>query len=189
MISADSIPPLLTSIANTQWVSSPSTRHAAVLVPLILSAGNAQLLFTQRSENLADHAGQISFPGGERESEKETPIETAMREAYEEIGLPAEAIRLLGSLDPIRTNTGFAVIPVVGGIDWPFPVRLESTEVDSIFPIPLSWFFGSGKIMWEDGCPTASSLHFPAHEGHKVWGATAMIVLDLVQRLFPKEKK
>jgi 8-oxo-dGTP pyrophosphatase MutT (NUDIX family) len=189
MISIDLIRPRLRPISETRWDSSPAARQASVLVPLILQPDAEQLLFTQRSGNLSDHPGQIAFPGGARDAQDSSPADTALRETEEEIGVHAQSIRLVGSLDPIRTSSGFSVTPIVGVMIWPVPLQLDSIEVDSVFTIPLAWFNGTGKMMLQDGCPTSYSLHFPAHAGHEVWGATAMITLDLINRIFPRENK
>jgi 8-oxo-dGTP pyrophosphatase MutT (NUDIX family) len=189
MISRESLIPLLTPISANRWASSAIvSRQAAVLVPLILQESTDQILFTQRSRNLAEHPGQISFPGGGRETIDSSPAETALRESNEEIGLRTEHIQVLGSLDPIRTSSGFDVVPVVGVIAWPVELRLDMVEVDSVFTIPLQWFVGSSQLKLEDGCPTSYAIHFPAYEGHEVWGATAMITMDLIRRLYPDKK-
>jgi 8-oxo-dGTP pyrophosphatase MutT (NUDIX family) len=183
MISAESIAQLLTPLSSTRWPESSTGRQAAVLVPLILEKGGGLILYTQRSKHLAEHAGQIAFPGGVREAQDASPAATALRETFEEIGIRPETIQLLGSLAPIRTSTGYSLVPLAGLIPWPVELRLDPSEVDSTFAIPWSWFFGSGKLVAHDGCPTSISLHYPVYEGHEVWGATAMITMDLVEKL------
>jgi hypothetical protein len=95
---------------------APATPHrpAAVLVPVIDRPEGPTLLFTKRAAHLRDHSGQVAFPGGKVDPEDTTPIDTALREAWEEIGLESDAVRPLGYLDPYLSGTGFLVMPVVG---------------------------------------------------------------------------
>jgi 8-oxo-dGTP pyrophosphatase MutT (NUDIX family) len=189
MITPEVIRKLLAPLPAAAWAHPPSGKLAAVLVPLILEEEPGRILFTKRSENLATHAGQIAFPGGAYEAQDRSPIDTALRETCEEIGLQPGQIELLGCLDVIRTSSGYDVTPVVGHIPWPVMLRLETAEVDATFTIPWTWFVTNGKLQMQDGCPTSYSLHYPAFEGHEVWGATAMITMDLVTRLAQGEKK
>jgi 8-oxo-dGTP pyrophosphatase MutT (NUDIX family) len=183
MISVTEIRKQVLPLPAPDWPSSPTGKIAAVLVPLILTEEPGSILFTQRSRQLARHAGQVAFPGGERESQDASPSDTALRETWEEVGIPPNQVDLLGRLEPIRTSSGYLVTPIVGRIPWPIALRLATDEVEATFTIPWTWFIATSKLRMEDGCPTSFALRYPAYEGHEVWGATAMITLDLVTRL------
>ena len=105
------------------------------------------MFFTRRSEHLADHSGQIAFPGGRAEAGNSGPLQTALREACEEIGLPPGAVHPLGILEPVDTSSGFRVWPVVGVLRLPVEPRPSSPEVAEAFWIPLDWLAAEGR--WE----------------------------------------
>ncbi|MGH8751397.1 MAG: NUDIX hydrolase, partial [Burkholderiales bacterium] len=113
---------------------------AAVLVPLIARGAGVNVLFTQRTAHLADHAGQISFPGGRVEAGDMNLRDTALREAQEEIGLPRESVVMLGELPDYYIPTGFRITPVVGWVEAPFEIKLDSFEVAETFEAPLAFF-------------------------------------------------
>src|SRR5512137_1302809 len=112
---------------------------AAVLIPLVRWMDEWQLVFTRRTETVEQHKGQVSFPGGGCDALESTPEATALREAWEEIGLQPGDVRLLGRLTDLITITGYRVTPVVGVIPWPYQLRLEPAEVGRVFTIPLLW--------------------------------------------------
>lgn len=167
-------------------------RNAAVLVPLIAASDGWQVLFTRRTDAVADHKGQVSFPGGAVEAEDLGPAETATREAWEEIGLPRGKTRICGYLDNMLTISGFLVTPVIGVIPWPFEMRLSENEVSRAFTIPLDWLADEKNYRYEfydDEDPSMSRnvIYYELFDGELVWGLTAMIVLDLVQHLMQAE--
>ncbi|MCB1795387.1 MAG: CoA pyrophosphatase, partial [Candidatus Competibacteraceae bacterium] len=103
---------------------------AAVLVPLVDRPEGLTVLLTQRTAHLEHHAGQISFPGGRAEEHDRSPVETALREAEEEIGLHRRSVReIAGFLDLYQTVTGFLVTPVVGFVEPPLDLTLDAFEV------------------------------------------------------------
>lgn len=104
-------------------------RAAAVLVPVVMRETEPTVLLTRRTDHLHHHPGQVSFPGGRVEEHDQSPIETALRETEEEIGLHREHVELLGSLPQYKTGTGFDVTPVVGLVTPPFDLRLDAFEV------------------------------------------------------------
>ncbi len=110
-----------------------------MLVPLLMEGSIWKILFTLRSDRLADHAGQIAFPGGRTEPGDTGPLQTALREACEEIGIRSEEVRPLGILDPVDTRTGFRIWPVVGILPWPLPLTISLPEVREVFLVPLEW--------------------------------------------------
>ena len=118
---------------------------AAVLVPLVLHESGPTVLLTRRSENLHDHPGQISFPGGRSEAQDESAIATALRESFEEIGLAAGLVEVLGHLPDYHTGTGFRVTPVVGLIQPPIDLRLDAFEVQEAFEVPLQFLMSAAN--------------------------------------------
>ena len=110
--------------------ADPSFRCAAVLVPLLEKAGEWHVLVTQRTNEVQHHRGQISFPGGACDTDDASLQATALRETYEEIGVPPAAVEVLGLLDDMWTSSRFAITPVVGVIPYPFAFRLNPAEVE-----------------------------------------------------------
>ena len=112
---------------------------ASVLVPLVQRADGLHVLLTRRSEHLRDHAGQISFPGGRVEQDDADAVATALREAEEEVGLPRDAVDVIGQLPHYTTVTRYVVTPVVALVRPPFDLRLDAFEVAEAFEVPLSF--------------------------------------------------
>jgi 8-oxo-dGTP pyrophosphatase MutT (NUDIX family) len=159
-------------------------RAAAVLVPIVPRAGAAQVILTRRTERLRHHAGQISFPGGRLEEDDLSPLEAALREMWEEVGIEAAAVDPLGYLDPFATITGFRVTPVVGLVQPPRTLRLDPNEVAEAFEVPLQFLLEPGN------CATRAReyrgrlrrYHVYHWQQHEIWGATASILYNLAQR-------
>jgi len=158
---------------------------SAVLVPLYEdAAGELHAVFTQRRDDLSRHAGEISFPGGRRDDGEEL-LDTALREAHEEIGLPPEQVQVAGALEPTPTFvTNYAIYPFVGVIsepeaDW----VLSRAEVAEVLQLPVRALRdGAGeRRLVRKGIP----FRTPTFEvgPHLIWGATARIVVDLLKRL------
>src|ERR687888_50588 len=112
---------------------------AAVLVPIIAHPEGLTVLFTRRTTQLKAHSGQVSFPGGRAEPGDASPQHTALREAQEEIGLPARRVEVLGQLPEYHTRTGFRVTPVIGLIEPPLELVPDAREVDEVFEVPLAF--------------------------------------------------
>jgi 8-oxo-dGTP pyrophosphatase MutT (NUDIX family) len=149
--------------------------EAAVLVPLIARAGAVQVLLTQRTAHLSDHAGQISFPGGRVEPEDASREDTALRETEEEIGLARNRVRLLGRLPHYDIPSGFRITPVVGWIEAPFELTLDAFEVAAVFEAPLTHFLDASRYQRRDYRFRGRHRHYMAipFEGRYIWGATA----------------
>ena len=157
---------------------------AAVLVPVVVRSVGLSMLLTRRTDHLHDHAGQVSFPGGRAEP-GETPEETALREAEEEIGLTADRLELLGRLPEYCTATGFSITPVVALVRPPFELVLDSFEVADAFEPPLSFLLDPANHKRHEihykGC-LRQYWSMPWH-GYHIWGATAGIIVCLHRRL------
>lgn len=159
-------------------------REAAVLMPLAMRESGLTVLLTQRADNLSNHAGQVSFPGGSREPADPTPIAAALREAHEEVHLDPARVEVLGALPDYLTGTGFRVTPVVGLVHEPFNVYADTLEVAEIFEVPLSFLMNPVHhevrvFRWEGGERRFFAMPYPAEgdagtgRSHFIWGATA----------------
>jgi 8-oxo-dGTP pyrophosphatase MutT (NUDIX family) len=162
----------------------PGRTDAAVLVPIYLQKGQLRLVFTKRRDDLRRHPGEISFPGGRREEHESDLSATALREAEEEIGLPASAVTIIGALQPTPTiATGYAVYPFVGLIestrDW-VPSAGEVAEVLELAVPALVAGYGRRRLL-RRGLPVRTDTYSVGD--HLIWGATARIVADLLDRL------
>lgn len=171
---------------------------AAVLVPLAQRAAfdgpdsngtHLAVLLTRRTDALRHHAGQVSFPGGRIDAGDAGPIDAALREAHEEIGLPPTHVQLLGYLDPLATVTGYRVLPVVARIPADFVPQPEPGEVAEVFEVPLQWLMAPenlARIAIEFGGRARHVLEFRRHDGNpgqRIWGVTASILFNLRERL------
>jgi 8-oxo-dGTP pyrophosphatase MutT (NUDIX family) len=159
---------------------------AAVLLPVIPHGqGGATLLFTRRTDSLARHSGQVSFPGGRSEADDLTPVETALRETFEETGIAPSFITVAGYLDRYLTGTGFDIQPVVGLLADGYVLLPDPREVAEIFEVPLSFLCDPANRRRESREVGGRHRTFYAftYQGHEIWGATAAIVVSLAQHL------
>jgi len=159
---------------------------AAVLVPLYLQGGELHVVFTKRREDLRRHAGEISFPGG-RYDEGEIDLRaTALREAEEEIGLPRDAVEIVGALQPTPTiATGYAVYPFVGVIARRRKWKLSPREVAEVLELPLSALLAgyARRRLVRRGLPIRTDTYLVGD--NLIWGATARMLGDLLDRIGP----
>ena len=158
--------------------------HAAVLVPLFNENGEYRLLFTKRTNTVENHKGQISFPGGAVDERDRTLEETALREAYEEIGLLKEDVDVLGRIDDMTTVvSNFIVHPFVGLIPYPYDFRINSEEVDRLIEVPFNVFL-SGDPRYKRSRAEVEGVTYPGpaylYHGDLIWGATARILGNLI---------
>jgi 8-oxo-dGTP pyrophosphatase MutT (NUDIX family) len=160
-------------------------RPAAVLVPVI-ERNEPSVLFTQRTAHLADHPGQISFPGGKIESSDESPAAAALREAEEEIALCRRFAEPLGYLDIHMTPFGHRIVPVVARVRLGFALRLNRDEADDAFEVPLGFLMTpqNHKRETRDWNGLSLSLYVMQFGDRNIWGATAGILRNLYERLY-----
>lgn len=160
-------------------------RHAAVLVPLIDHSDGMTVMLTKRTDDLPTHAGQISFPGGRIEPEDTDPVAAALRETYEEVGVPPDMVEVIGTLDDYVTRTGYLVTPVVGFIAPPFPVEPDPGEVDEVFEVPLEFVLDPANHQRHSRVYLGRERHFYVlpYEGRYIWGATAGMLVNLYEAL------
>jgi 8-oxo-dGTP pyrophosphatase MutT (NUDIX family) len=164
-------------------------RRAAVLVPVVPREGGVTVLFTERAAHLRDHAGQVAFPGGKIDAADPSPRAAALREAFEEIGLTADRVRVLGYLDPYLSGTGFLVTPVVGLVALPLALVLNPAEVAASFEVPLAHLLDPARHELHEREWRGRLRRYYAipYDGRVVWGVTAGIVRSLYERLAEEE--
>jgi 8-oxo-dGTP pyrophosphatase MutT (NUDIX family) len=158
---------------------------AAVLVPIINRAEGLQVLLTQRTSHLSDHAGQISFPGGRVEAEDASREDTALRETEEEIGLSRARITVVGRLPLYEIPSGFRITPVVGWVEPPFELALDPFEVACAFEAPLEHFADPARYQRREYRFRGRHRHYMAipYQGRYIWGATAGMLYSLARML------
>lgn len=160
--------------------------HAAsVLVPIVARAQGPTVLFTQRTAHLKNHSGQISFPGGRAEASDASPEATALRETWEEIGLAADRIEVLGRLADYHTRTGYRVTPVVGILLPPFELAPDGNEVADVFEVPLAFLLDQNNLQRHSREFDGEERQFFAipYEQRYIWGATAGMLVNLQRHL------
>lgn len=162
-----------------------SRRAAAVLVATIARADGPSILFTRRTEHLAQHAGQVSFPGGGIESADADSVAAALRETREEVGIDAALVQPFGYLDCFETISGYCVTPVVAQVDPGYRATPDPREVADVFEAPLAFFLDPAnrrqrRFDWRG--KTREVWEF-AYNDHIIWGATAAMLLSLVRRI------
>jgi 8-oxo-dGTP pyrophosphatase MutT (NUDIX family) len=175
---------LLLSPDEAAAMDAPGTKDAAVLVPLYGDPLTA--VFTERRADLRRHAGEISFPGGRQDEPDEDLRTTALREAEEEIGLPASAVTLHGALPPVGTFvTGYRIFPFVGTIEPGHVWQPAEAEVARVLEFTLADLMAGHEMkrLVRKGVPVKMPTY--TVDGHLVWGATARIVQSLLARLAP----
>ncbi len=182
---------LASALANYKYqpLSFPAGVRAAVLCPLFILEGEANLLLTKRSQQLKHHQGEVSFPGGAKESSDGSLLETCLRETEEEVGIKARDITIIGRLDEVDTDTGFLISPFLGLIPHPYSFRLSKQEVEHLITVPIAQFIEAGNqynFYYFNGQQIVPQIAY--HVSNQViWGATARIVAQLIT-LFRKNR-
>lgn len=161
-------------------------KNAAVLVPLVERDGGLTVMLTKRTDHLANHGGQISFPGGRRDEGDEDHIATALRETEEEVGIARSHISVVGELDDYIVGTGYLVRPVVGLVAPPFSLKPHDHEVAEIFEAPLDFVLDPANILLHARDVGGVKRHHFAIEwqGYYIWGATAGMLRNLSEVLW-----
>lgn len=160
-------------------------KPAAVLVPLVDHADGMTVLLTRRTEHLAHHAGQVSFPGGRSEEYDDNAVDTALRETEEEIGLARQHIEIAGFLDLYQTRTGFLVTPVVGFVKPGFELQPDPKEVADVFEVPLNFILDPDNHQRDSRMFKGERRHFYVipYQNYYIWGATAAMLVGFANKL------
>jgi len=163
---------------------------SAVLVPLYEDGGEYHILFTKRTEKVASHRGQVSFPGGtydERDGDLEV---TALRESFEEIGLMIQDVEILGELDDEVSMSNYVMSPFVADIPYPYEFKINEDEIDEIFGVPISTLLDRNNFREEEAQVLGGrsfARYFFQYRGHVIWGATARILKHFLDLVFEQE--
>lgn len=160
-------------------------RSAAVLIPVI-AREHPSVLLTLRSPHLPSHPGQIAFPGGKIDPEDAGPLDAALREAEEEVGLGREKVAPLGYLDAYLSRTGYRIVPVVGLVRPDFGLKLNPGEVDEAFEVPLDFLMSPSNHQRHsrEAEGLRRTFHAMTYEKRFIWGITAGILRNLYERVY-----
>jgi len=164
-------------------MAGATLRRASVLVPLVARPEGVTVLLTMRTDHLSSHAGQISFPGGRAEELDSSPIETALRETEEEVGLHRRHIEIIGVLPDYTTVSAYRVTPVVALVQPPFELQPDPGEVAEAFEVPLSFLMDGLNhqrrvVELPKGAGRRAFYTMP-YEQYFIWGATAAMLRNL----------
>ena len=159
-------------------------KRAAVLIPIV-ARSEPTVLFTRRTEHLPAHAGQVCFPGGRVQADDTSLAETALREMEEETGIARARVAVAGFLDPYETNSGYAVLPVVGFLDGDFVLAPNHHEVADVFEVPLAYILDpASRVRREiERQGVKRQIEAIEHGGHMIWGVTAAIIANFCEHL------
>jgi 8-oxo-dGTP pyrophosphatase MutT (NUDIX family) len=174
------VDPVMLKIAEVRPI-----RPAAVLVPIV-DHPEPTVLLTQRAQHLPDHAGQVSFPGGKIDKSDADPLASALREAYEEIGLDKAHVEPLGYLDLYMTTLGYRIVPVVARVKPGFTLKLNTSEVANTFEVPLAFLMDQANVQRHARDWKGVTRHYYAITfGERyIWGVTAGILRNLHERIY-----
>ncbi len=172
------------SSIKKQTITDAERVPSAVLVPIYNKEGQCYIIFTQRTDNVTEHKGQISFPGGAYQEGDGTLLDTALRESAEEIGLKPADVEVLGELDDTLTvATNYIVTPFVGLIPWPYKFKVDGWEAGEVIEVPISALLekASRREETEVVGGRAVTSYFYHYQGRVIWGATARILHQFLE--------
>jgi 8-oxo-dGTP pyrophosphatase MutT (NUDIX family) len=172
---------------NPRKIDHPTASAAAVLILIQDREGDPHVIFTQRTNHVEHHKGQMSFPGGACDDVDVDCEQTALRETFEEIGVEAEHVRIVGHLDDMITISNFRVTPVVGflEVEHDYPYSINDHEVARVVEVPLGYLMEDGNMELEVREHQGREVLVPAftYDGHRIWGATARMMHQLIELL------
>lgn len=160
---------------------------SAVLVPIVPVASAYNILFTRRTHRVRDHKNQISFPGGVKERQDASLIQTALRETEEEIGLDRSEVQILGRLKDLYTPTGYRITPIVGLLSKPLRFKPNPYEIEEIFQVPLTHLLDrkNMKLQKAEFFGKAFDIPFFNFRHYTIWGATGRITREFIELCCP----
>ncbi len=175
----------LSALQDWQFDNNSKLKLSAVLIPVVIKNNNHSIIFTQRTQHLNHHAGQISFPGGRAEAGDKNAVDTALRETHEEVGIALKQIHVTGFLDLYTTVSDFSITPIVGYIDKNYQTSIDPFEVDEVFEVPCEVLFNinnyqRNEILWLGEKHLFWELNY---QDRRIWGATAAILRNFAERL------
>jgi len=160
-------------------------KQAAVLIPFVETPDGIEIILTLRADHLKHHAGQISFPGGRVEPSDSCHANAALREAHEEIGLNPMQVEVIGEMSDYYTTSNYLITPVIGWVHPPVTLKPDPSEVAALVQVPLRQLFDSDRYeqhTWQhEG--KVNFYYSTIYQGHRIWGATAAIILALYEQL------
>ncbi|MDY7098434.1 MAG: CoA pyrophosphatase [Pseudomonadota bacterium] len=173
----------LSGLLSDANLSDGRATPAAVLIA-VTDREEPGVLLTQRPRSMRDHPGQVAFPGGKLDGEEDA-ITAALREAEEELALPRDQVRVIGTSDPFQTGTGFHVTPVLGVVPPDLPLVPSPDEVEAWFEVPLSLVLNREnwdhqEVFWKGAMRGYYEMNY---QGFRIWGVTASIILNLSRRI------
>lgn len=173
---------------SVELMNKRGLTRAAVLIPVINRPQGATLLLTQRTDHLDSHPGQVAFPGGKIEKGDQSPLDTALRETHEEVGLAHTHVDPLGYLPPYQTTSGFRIVPVVSVVQPPFDIVPDENEVADVFEVPLSFLMNPDNHdkqsrVWEN---RRRYFFVMPYQEYYIWGVTAGIIRELYEEIYHK---
>ncbi len=155
---------------------------AAVLVAITDHPSTPEIILTLRSKQMPTHKGEVAFPGGKMDDRDNGAIDTALREAHEEVGLDPVQVDVIGEMDQVVSRYGFLVTPVLGVIPHQVELVADPREIQSIFRVPLRWFLdGTPDQIDQFGGFRGPRWHF---EGYTIWGLTAMMIGEMLNQFY-----
>jgi len=164
-------------------LEAPSRQRAAVLLPLLGREDDPQLLCFRRSWKVLEHRGEVCFPGGSAEPQDAGPVQTALRESFEELGLSGSAVEILGMLDDVETAvSNYVVTPVVGFVSGSPDLIADQLEVDTIIYVPISRLREPGVFssQWSVDGGAGNLRYAYEFDQQRIWGATARMLHGLL---------
>lgn len=161
-----------------------SLTPAAVLVPII-DAARPLVLLTVRHSGLRSHAGQVAFPGGRLDPDDSGPVAAALREAWEEVGLPSERVDIIGTARPYATGSGYLITPVIGVIPEGLSLSPHEAEVAGVFEVPLDLLLAEASHLRRTSTYEGVERHYYEIDwpSERIWGVTAGLIVNLAPRL------
>lgn len=159
----------------------------AAVLAAIVDRPEPTLLLTQRNAAMRRHPGQIAFAGGRADPEDTGPVDTALREAWEEIGLPREAVRVIGCDATYRTISNYAIVPVLAVVPPDLPLAAREIEVADIFEVPLAHVLDPAHQHRQSALFEGQRRHYYeiVWQDRRIWGATAAMIVNLTRRIGP----